>query len=154
MTLFCNALTLFCNIARDQSCIKKQIATRQLAVRNITDIPWFSINRKTLNMYDLPSAYDLLENPSSKEKWKCLLNEQIHGRFEESWRDEIASKSSLKYLSPESVKVGKVHQIYSSVRSNTLDRNGLWGLEETATICFRNDLFYRFRYPLDVWNNN
>ena len=30
-----NVLTLFCNIARDQSCIENQTATRQLAVRNI-----------------------------------------------------------------------------------------------------------------------
>ena len=43
------------------------------------------------------------------------------GSVEESWRDDIASKSSLKYLNPESVEVCKVHQIYSSVRSNTLD---------------------------------
>ena len=116
-----NALTLFCNIARDQSCIENQIATRQLAVRDITYVSWFSTIRKTLNMYDLPSAYELLENPPTKEKWKCLLKEQIHGSVEESWRNDIASKSSLKYLNPESVKVGKVHQIYSSVRSNTLD---------------------------------
>ena len=116
-----NALTLFCNIARDQSCIDHQIATRQLAVRDITDVSWFSTIRKTLNMYDLPSAYELLENPPTKEKWKCLLKEQIHGSVEESWRNDIASKSSGKYLNPESVKVGKVHQIYSSVTSNTLD---------------------------------
>ena len=72
-------------------------------------------------MYDLPSAYDLLENPPSKGKWKCLLKEQIRGSVEESWRDDIATKSSLKYLNPESVSMGKAHQVYSSVRSYTLD---------------------------------
>ena len=77
--------------------------------------------KSSMIMYDRPSTYDLLENPPSNEKWKCLLKEQIHGSVEESWRDDIASKSSLKYLNPESVNMGKVHQIYSSVRSNTLD---------------------------------
>ena len=71
-----NALTLFCNIARDQSCIENQNATRQLTVRDITDVSWFSTIRKTLNMYDLPSAYELVENPPTKEKWKCMVYRQ------------------------------------------------------------------------------
>ena len=82
-----NALTVFRGVARDPNCIENQIATRQFAIRNITDTSWFSNIRGILNTYDLPSTY----------------------------------KSSLKYLSPEAVKVEKVHHIYSSVGNNTLD---------------------------------
>ena len=64
----------FCNIARDQTCIENQNATRQLAVG-----------------------------------------------IEGIWREDTASKSLLKCRNIESVKVGKVHQIYSTVRSNALD---------------------------------
>ena len=110
-----NALTLLCNIARDPICIENQIATRQLADRSTTDISWFSNIRNILNAYELPSAYDPSENPPSKEQWKRRLKAQLHSNIEKSWREDIASKSSLKYLNPEAVRVGKVHQIYSSV---------------------------------------
>ena len=76
-----NALTLFINIAIDQSCIENQIVTRQLAVRNIRHYLVHHQPKDSYNMYDLPSAYDFLENPPSKEKmemstkrthsWQC-----------------------------------------------------------------------------------
>lgn len=116
-----NALSLFCNIARDPDSIENQIARRQLAVKNLTDSSWFSTIRCILNSYNLPTAYDLLETTPTKEKWKQTVKTQIHSAVEESWREDINTKPTLKYLNPQAVKVGQVHQIYSTVRDNTLD---------------------------------
>ena len=86
------ALSLFCSIARDQTCIENQIAKRQLAVKDLNDTSWFSNIRRILNSYDLPSAYALLENPTSKDQWKKTVKSKIHSKIEECWRGEIKSK--------------------------------------------------------------
>ena len=65
-----NILSLFSRVVRDQLSIENDIAVRQLAVRSITEKSWFSSVRMVLNAYSLPSAYELLNNPPSKEQWK------------------------------------------------------------------------------------
>ena len=79
-----NALALFCSIARDQTCMENQIAKRHLAVKDLNDTSWFSNIRHILNSYDLPSAYALLENPSSKDQWKKTVKSKIHSKIEEA----------------------------------------------------------------------
>ena len=45
----------------------------------------------------------------------------MHHTIEQQWRDDIETKSSLKYLNPDAVRVGKVHQVYAFVRNNVHD---------------------------------
>ena len=116
-----NILSLFGRVVRDQSSIENDIAVRQLAVRSISEKSWFSSVRIILNTYDLPSAYELLENPPTKEQWKKSVKTKIHEAVDQQWHDDIKSKSSLRYLNPGAVKIGKVHQVYASVRKNTYD---------------------------------
>ena len=82
---------------------------------------WFSSVRLVLNAYDLPSAYELIENPPPKEQWKKTVKLKVHQAVENQWRTDIESKSSLQYLNPEAVKIGKVHQMYAAVRNNIQD---------------------------------
>ena len=72
-------------------------------------------------IYVLPFAYQLLRDPPSKEQGKNIIKTKIHQNVEQGWREDIQNKSSLTYINPDSVRVGKVHQIYSSVRNNTFD---------------------------------
>ena len=116
-----NILSLFGRVVRDQSSIENDIAVRQLAVRSITEKSWFSSARIILNTYDLPLAYKLLENPPSKEQWKKFVKTKIHEAIEQQGHDYIKSRSSLRYLNPDAVKIGKVHQVYASVRNTTYD---------------------------------
>ena len=74
-----------------------------------------------LNAYSLPSAYEPLKNPPSKEQWKKTVKDKVHLTTEQQWRDDIESKSSLKYLDPDAVRVGKVHQVYAFERNNVHD---------------------------------
>ena len=116
-----NILSLFGRVVRDRDSIEHELAIRQLAVRSITEKSWFSSVRLVLNAYDLPSAYELIENPPSKEQWKKTVKSKVHQAIENQWRTDIESKSSLKYLNPEAVKIGKVHQMYATVRNNIQD---------------------------------
>ena len=96
-----NILSLFGRIARDQSCIENDLAKRQLAVRDPSDKSWFSSVRNILNTYWLPTAYEILEHPPphpSSEQWKKQVKCQLHSHVEQQWRDDITSKSTLKYL--------------------------------------------------------
>ena len=67
------------------------------------------------------SVYSLIEEQPSKPKWKKQLNQSIHSFIEASWKSDVENKSSLKYVNPSSLKVGKSHAVWSSVRCNTMD---------------------------------
>ena len=68
-----------------------------------------------------PTLCILIENPPSKEQWEKTVKSKVHQAVENQWRTDIESKSSLKYLNPEAVKIGKVHQMYAVVRNNIQD---------------------------------
>ena len=69
---------------------------------------WFNRIRDLLRRYGLPSPSALLEQPLSKPKWKSMVDEAISSSVEETWREGIQSKSSLKYINPNKVKVGRI----------------------------------------------
>ena len=52
---------------------------------------------------------------------KKTVKNKVHQTIEQQWRDDIERKSSLKFLNPDAVRVGKVHQVYAFVRNNVHD---------------------------------
>ena len=82
----------------------------------------FNDLKTILELYDLPNQYELLKNPSSKEQWKSSSNKSINKYIENSWKNEINGKSSLKYLNQDILLVGKPHPVWASVRYNIQDR--------------------------------
>ena len=91
----------------------------------------------------------LLFNTPTKDKWKEQVNLSIHQHTETLWKENIASKSSLKYLNSNSVKVGKVHQIYAYVNNSTIDvrRTGMKArlLTGTYTLQSKRARFNQFK---------
>ena len=87
-----NILSLFGRVVRDQSSFENELALRQFAVRSITEKSWFSSVRVVLNAYLLPSAYELLENPPSKEQWKKTVKDKVHQTIEQQLHDDIRVK--------------------------------------------------------------
>ena len=118
-----NILSLFGRVVRDQSSIENELGVRQFAIRSITEKSWFSSVRVVLNAYSLPSAYELLKNPPSKEQWKKTVKDKVHQTIKKNngVMTSSQSKTSLKYLNPDAVRVGKVHHVYASVRNNIHD---------------------------------
>ena len=109
------------NMTRDKSSIEYQIAERQLAMKDSDEKSWFNYIKSTLDLYDMPSVYTLLQQDFSKPQWKKLLNSSINSFVEASWKEEVENKTSLKYLNPDKLKVGQCHPVWGKVRSNILD---------------------------------
>ena len=84
---------------------------------------WFNLIKSILETYNLPSSFSLfsqqLEN--SKSEWKKTLNESVHSHIEASWRADLSVKTSLRYINPNSLKVGKAHPVLSTVRNSLID---------------------------------
>ena len=72
-------------------------------------------------------------NPTpTKGQCKEQVTSSIYQHIESRWKEDTESnKSSLKYLNPSSVKVGKVHQIYAYVNNSNVD---VWRAEIKASL--------------------
>ena len=70
-----------------------------------------------------------------------MVNKAINLAVETQWREDISSRSSLKYINPESVKVGKAHHVWSSVHNNLHDshRGQLKSLILTGTYTLQSN---------------
>ena len=116
-----NALTTFLNMIRLKGSIENDIALRQIVMKDVKDKSWFMFVREILHMYDLPSIFQLLSNPTSKNEWKRVMNTAVNKAVEEGWQQDVKSKSSLKYVNVDSLKVGRTHHIWSTVRNSIYD---------------------------------
>ena len=106
---------------RDESSIEYEISRRQVIMKDSPSESIFTYNQGILSHYDLPSVFELLSNPPSKEAWKRLLNCKVHDMVEAARKADIESKSSTKYLNPLVLNVGSGHHIWSTVRDNIHD---------------------------------
>ena len=100
---------------------EREICLRQLAMKSPAENSWFNRVRDLLRRYGLPSPSVLLEQPLSKPKWKSMVDEVISSSVEETWREDIQSKSLLKYINPNKVEVGHSHPVWSTVRDSVYD---------------------------------
>ena len=69
----------------------------------------------------MPSIYSLFNKQLSKLEWKRILNEVVNSHIEASRRAEIEQKTSLKYINPNSLKVGAVHPVWPTVSNSIID---------------------------------
>ena len=58
--------------------MKNGIALRQIVMKDVEDKSWFMFVREILHMYNLPSTFQLLSNPSSKYEWKRVMNTAVN----------------------------------------------------------------------------
>ena len=101
--------------------IENDIALRQIVMKDVKDKSWFMFVREILHMYNLPSTFQLLTNPPSKNEWKRVMNTAVNKAVEEGWQQDVKSKSSLKYVNVDSLKVGRTHHIWSTVLNSIYD---------------------------------
>ena len=47
----------------------------------------------------------------SKSEWKRILNGAVHSHTEAMWRADVAEKSSLKYVNPNTLKEERTHHV-------------------------------------------
>ena len=82
---------------------------------------WFMFVREILHMYNLPSVFQLLSNPPSKNEWKRVMTIAVNKVAEEGWQQDVKSKAFLKYINENSLKVGRTYHIWSTVRNSIYD---------------------------------
>ena len=116
-----NLLNMFVNMIRNENSIEYEIALRQLVMRESPRESIFAHIQSISAQYGLPSVFELLNDPPAKEAWKCTLNHKIHDMVNASWKSDIDSKSSTKYLNENVLNVGSSHHIWSTVRDNVHD---------------------------------
>ena len=106
-------LVLLGNVFLNKDSLEYEIAQRQLAVKSYESKSWFSVCNRLLHKYKLPSIYNVCKNIESMKKWKQLVNTAIDTYVLSQWMD--TPKKSLLYLNIDSLRVGKVHQSWSSL---------------------------------------
>ena len=84
-------LSLYGNIVRND-CIERELAYRQLAVKESTSKSWFVALQEVLYKYDLPIAQELLDNPPEKLAWKVLVRRPVNAH----WRKVIIHEAEAK----------------------------------------------------------
>ena len=84
------------------------IAERQLVMKGCEEKSWFNLVKTILETYNLPSIFSLFNQQIPQSKWKSMLNKAVNEYIEAKWQNDLKAKSSLKYINPNSLKVGKL----------------------------------------------
>ena len=111
--------TLFGNIVREK-CIEKDLALRQLAVKDDNSHSWFIMIKKNLYKYGLPSPYELLENPPTKYVWKRAVNEKLVKYWKERLASEALKKTSLQFWNHNNIQYNVCSQVWSCAGRDTV----------------------------------
>ena len=65
-----------------------------------------------------PYLRNKCQNQNGRES---ILNEALHSHIEAMRRADMAEKSSLKYVNPNSLKVGQTHHVWPTVSNYLTD---------------------------------
>jgi hypothetical protein len=60
--------------------------------------PWICLSSRLSKESSSCTAYDLMERPPTKWKWKAMLNKAVEEHHMTEWYNEVEDKTSLKYL--------------------------------------------------------
>ncbi|MES9879590.1 MAG: reverse transcriptase family protein [Sedimenticola sp.] len=112
-------LSMYVGTIKQTNTLEYQVIRRQLAVKGEGSHSWTIEVRRLLSKYGLPSAYDLWEDPPSKEKWKKMLGDAFNSHFYKLWTMDVAQKSSLRYLHISERPLDSQHPIWASASSDT-----------------------------------
>ena len=113
-------LSLFNRAVALKGSLERDILERQLAMKDLGSKSWTTVVRETLNKYSLPSAYDVLNFPRSKEQWKHTTKTAIYSYWETALKTEAKKKSTLQYLSLPSCSLRSPHNTYLSIPTDPL----------------------------------
>ena len=103
-------LSLFGNTIRED-CVERELAIRQLTLKDHTSKNWFISVKKVLHKYKLSSSYELTENPPSKYQWKTTVRRKLNNFWSQYLKAEAAKKSTLKYWNFHSITYNKSNSV-------------------------------------------
>ena len=112
-------LTQLMNILRSEG-VEKELAWRQLSVKDTKSKSWFIYVSNILRKYNLPSIYDLLENPIPKLKWRETIKLAVSRYWKSEIKQDGMQKGTLEHLNFDNFQIGKPHHIWVSAAIDTL----------------------------------
>jgi hypothetical protein len=92
------------------------ILKRQLACSDHNNSSFSSDVRKILDKYSLNSPEDLLVSPPEKITWKLNMQKAFSTYWTCKWEEEVAAKTSLKYLQVQKDPTRIPHNIWKSTK--------------------------------------
>ncbi|MEW8546489.1 MAG: reverse transcriptase domain-containing protein, partial [Candidatus Thiodiazotropha sp.] len=110
-------LALYGNIVR-KDCIERELAYRQLALKDSASKSWFISLQEILYRYGLPNAQELLDSPPEKIGWKVKVRQHVNQHWQKIVIQEAENKSTLEFLNIASYTPGKVHPVWTKCKHN------------------------------------
>ena len=83
----------------------KDLAFRQMSIKDDNCHSWLIMIKKNLYKYGLPSPYELLKNQPAKSAWKRTVNKKLVEYWKKVLVSETQKKSSLQFWNPSSHNV-------------------------------------------------
>jgi hypothetical protein len=90
-----------------------EIIIRQISVNNDNKNSFFTNIKDVLYMHEVPTISELQHKLPTKLVWKQEIKKQIHNHWTKRLIDEAGTKSSLKFLDINNLKIGKTHNIWN-----------------------------------------
>ncbi len=105
------ALGFLGSIARKKSSVENDVARRQLIMKTLKSPSWFNYIKDTCLKYDLPSPNEILDNKTTKLKWKSQVKTAVNSYWTKRIIREAVQYPTLRYLNLENFSIGKPHTI-------------------------------------------
>ena len=102
------------------SSIEREIAERQILLKDYKSKSWFVFVNSILSQYKLPSTLDLLSTEFSKHVWKQTVDIQINAYWVDKIKLEASEKSSLKFFNTQKYEIGEVHYVWKNAGFNLM----------------------------------
>ncbi|KAK3092357.1 hypothetical protein FSP39_001859 [Pinctada imbricata] len=118
---YIKVLNFFISLARQTDSKEHQIIRRQLAVKDENSTSFTITVRKTLQKYQLPDAYSLIEKTPTKSQWKKMIKEATNNIYTAKITEEIKTKSTMKYLGIQKQPLDNPHPIYKFTGPNPFE---------------------------------
>ena len=72
-------------------------------------------------MYDLPTIYQLLQQPPAKLEWKRIVRSAMDRQWEQRMKDDAREMVTVKYLNLDSCRPGKLHPVWDTSKTDKIN---------------------------------
>jgi hypothetical protein len=114
-------LSLLGSIVRSADTTLRELAVRQVAVKEPDSKSWFVATTKLLIKYDLPSLSELLHNPPEKQGWQREVKKVVKSHWCTHLINQATTKTTLYLLNMGELKLGSFHPCWDTVEPSTKD---------------------------------
>ena len=100
--------------------IERELAERQILLKDKKSKSWFVYVGPILSQYNLPGTIDLLHTEIFKKAWKQTVDKHVSAYWVDKIKLEASEKSSLKFLNTQNYKIGEVHYLWKNAGFNLI----------------------------------